>query len=339
MRNLILMFAAACFILAASADGDEVLFKNKDRLTGKIVSMVKGKLVIDADKVGEVTVELADVSTFSTDEPVEILFTNETVLKKKVKASTEGKIILQVSPSESPLTFKISDIDKINAPKTQWKGAILAGATITRGNTYTQTASASVNAVRKSEVDRITFLAGYNSGRQRDEVTKEVETNKRNSYMSLQYDYFFTERLYGYANAKMERDEFADLDLRFLSGAGAGYQIFNGDDLSLAGEAGISWVSEDFKGPTKNEDYFSARLAYNLDAQLTKSVNFFNTAEWYPSLEDNDDHYVKSVAGIRSSLTSSLFAEVKAEYTWDSSPALNKKRTDVIYLLSVGWSF
>ena len=56
--------------LPGPASGDEVLFLNGDRLTGKILSATGGKLTIKTEAAGDVTVDMAKVKTFSTDEPV-----------------------------------------------------------------------------------------------------------------------------------------------------------------------------------------------------------------------------------------------------------------------------
>jgi len=57
---------------AGPAAGDEVLFLNGDRLSGKVVSATDGKLKIKTEGAGEVTVDLTKVKTFSTDEPVRV---------------------------------------------------------------------------------------------------------------------------------------------------------------------------------------------------------------------------------------------------------------------------
>ena len=337
--RIMLTFCIAGFLLCGTLTADEVFFKNGDHLTGTIKNVLDGKMNLEAEKVGPVTVNLKDIATFSSADPMEVLFKDGTLIKEKARASTDGKIILEVSPSREPLTFLIADIVKINPAKAKWTGSVAAGMAFTRGNTYQNTANASVEAIRRSEIDRITFKAGYIGNRQKSD-NGEMETTQRESYLGLQFDYFFSKKFYGYGNAKMERDALADLDIRFVSGVGAGYQWAEADEFSFNTETGISWISENYAGMTDSERYFAARAAYNLSGQFNKYVTYFHNAEWLPSIEDFDeDHVVTAEAGLRSSLTASLFAELKAVWQWDSSPAQNKKHTDVTYLASIGWSF
>jgi hypothetical protein len=56
-------------VLAGRAAADEILFLNGDRLTGRS-SAPTAALTIKSETAGEVTVDLAKVKTFSTDEPI-----------------------------------------------------------------------------------------------------------------------------------------------------------------------------------------------------------------------------------------------------------------------------
>src|SRR4051812_21001255 len=64
--------AGTLLVGASTARGDEVQFNNGDRLTGTIVSADGGKLKIKTKIAGDVTVDMKDVKTFSTDAPVVI---------------------------------------------------------------------------------------------------------------------------------------------------------------------------------------------------------------------------------------------------------------------------
>src|SRR5258706_14680214 len=76
-------------VVAGPAAADEILFLNGDRLSGKIVSADGGKLTIKSETAGEVTVDLAKVKTFSTDEPI-VIKTGDTTLSSKVTGGAGG---------------------------------------------------------------------------------------------------------------------------------------------------------------------------------------------------------------------------------------------------------
>ena len=61
------------------AQADVVVFKNGDKLTGKVIKMEGGKLTFKADIAGEIPLDLANIQTFSTDEPAEFHLQDGTV--------------------------------------------------------------------------------------------------------------------------------------------------------------------------------------------------------------------------------------------------------------------
>jgi hypothetical protein len=52
MRSQTLILLACVVLFVQSSNGDEVLFKNGDHLTGKIVHLLDGKLVFKSDETG-----------------------------------------------------------------------------------------------------------------------------------------------------------------------------------------------------------------------------------------------------------------------------------------------
>lgn len=336
-RSHSILALSLCFF-TANAIADEVLFKNGDRLLGKITGGGDGKLVMSSVSAGTVTINLADVKTISSDEPITIVFKDGTSITQKVSSVMEdGRFAINQGVVQ-PQSFSLMDIGKINPPPVKWTGSLSAGLTITRGNTRSSNASIDLNAVRKGEVDRITFNAGYSSSRQEDSTGNE-STTKRMEYGALQYDYFFSKTTYGYVNARAEKDAIALLDLRLTSGAGVGFQILDRGDINASGELGVSWLSENYAGATPSNDTATGRAAFRLNKTFETGVKFFSDGEWYESFEDFEDQYARATVGLRSALTKSMFAEAKAVWMWDATPAIGKVRQDVSYILGVGWSF
>ena len=118
MWTIRVVVVLAVLVFAAPALADEVIFLNGDRLTGKIVSAAAGKLILKTDAAGEVTIDLAKVKTFSTDEPVVVKTKPEEAppVTTKVAPSTEGQVQTQPAPGVAPQAVPISDIAVINPP-------------------------------------------------------------------------------------------------------------------------------------------------------------------------------------------------------------------------------
>ena len=335
-----LIAAAACALAAATTlHADEILFNNGDRLTGTILSAEGGKLKIKTAVAGEVTVDMKDVKTFMTDEPITLRLKDGNVLKDKVTAATTQNAVQTAgSGAVAAQNVDLTLVEKVNPPPVKWTGSLVAGALISSGNTESQAYNLSFDATRRAEDDRLTFGAGYFFGQQTDPDTGIESTTTDNWFVQGKYDYFFTKKWYGYANARVERDRIAALDLRFTPGVGVGYQWVESADFNFNTEAGISWVYEDYE-TGDSDSHFAGRLAYHLDKKLNDKVKLFHNLEYLPSLERLDDFNVNSDVGLRATLTENMFGEAKVEWKYDATPAPGAEKNDLRWILGVGWTF
>lgn len=329
-----LAISLAC---SAVALGDEVIFTNGDKLTGTIVSADGGKLIIKSDIAGEVTVDMAKVKTFSTTEPLDLVVGEKNVLKTKVAAGADGQVQAAGGGGIAAQPVNIKDITKINPPPVKWTGSVKAMGMIARGNTYSDNLGIAIDAMRRTEQDRITGEARYLYGQTKDQSTGDKTTNTDNWFAFGKYDYFFNKKLYAFGAARIEKDRVAGIDFRFTPSAGVGYQWVEKPDFNFSTEAGIAWVYEELDDGTEN-DYVAVRLAYHLDKKLNDSVKAFHNLEFVPGLEDGEFTVVAD-AGIRADITKELFTEFKVEWKHDSEPAEGSLKNDVRYLMSVGWTF
>ena len=190
----LLCLLALSLVLASRAGADEIQFLNGDRLTGKIVSAEGGKVVIKTESAGDVTVDLSKVKTISTDEPI-VVKSGDSTFKSKLEPGEDGTVRVVPVEGGAPQALALKDLTQLNPPPVKWTGAIVANAMVTRGNSESENVGASVNAVRRSEIDRITFGAGYYYGRQKNQDTGESETNVNNWFVLGKYDFFVTKQL------------------------------------------------------------------------------------------------------------------------------------------------
>jgi len=339
MRKSFAIAAASLYLATAVYTlADRVEFNNGDVLSGKITEYDGKKLTIKSDTAGDVKVDLKEVKTFSTDEPVTLTLKDGTVLKEKAVPATQGSIGID-GGALKPQTFSFDSIKTINPPPIKWTGSVSAGAILTRGNTYTDQFHLAFDLARRAEVDRITASGSYNFGREKDPSTGDKITSVDNSMLQGKYDHFINgTKLYAFANATFAKDRIQDLNLRFVPGVGLGYQWVESPTFNFNTEAGVSWIYEDYSTQETNEE-FALRLAYHLDKTINAKVKFIHNLEYLPSLEDGTKFLVNADAGVRTELTKSLFLEAKLEWTFNSAPAPDKNKGDLKYILAVGWTF
>jgi len=321
---------------------DEVYLKNGDRLSGKIVRMTDGKLVLQSKVAGELTVSLADVKTFSSEEPVEVHLKDGTVLQQPVAAAEPNGFALKTAAPLQPQKFSLAQIASINpppAPKPKWTGSISGSVGVTTGNTEAKSISGSVSLARRSEQDRTTADADVAQVSQTNRDTDQGETTENWWRLRGQYDYFFTKKLFGFFNGRYEKDEIARLERRVVVGGGAGYQWIETPITTFSTDLGVASVFEKYKFQGDTNNQLSLQAGYVFSHQLAKNTKFLHDLTYYPSFEDFSDFFLTSTAEVRSNLTKTMFANFKVIFNYDATPALGRGSTDTKYLLGIGMNF
>ncbi len=321
---------------------DEVRFKNGDRLTGEIVRVTEGKMVLKSKVAGELTLNMADIQTFSSEAPIEIHLKDGTVLHQPVTAAEPNQFSITTGEPLKPQTFSFAQVESINPPPKpapKWTGSITGSVASTSGNTSAESVSASVSATRRSEQDRIIFGADYAKSDCEDPDTGEDETTEDWWRANAQYDYFFTKQFFAFVNARYERDAIADLERRIVVGGGEGVQWVETDDLAFSTGFGLASLYEKFEDEEDGNSELSLQAGYNLNKKLGKNMRFLHDLTYYPSLEKFSDYFLTTTGELRASLTKTMFANFKVIFNFDSTPAPDRGSTDVKYLLGVGINF
>lgn len=128
MSRAIVAIVVCVLACSLPVSADEIHLRNGDRLSGQIVRLTDGKLVFKSQLAGEVTVDLKDIRTFSSDTPVEIHLQDGTVLRQPVATAESNQFAIAKGETLRPQTFELGSIASIGKP--QWQTTTgLPGAT------------------------------------------------------------------------------------------------------------------------------------------------------------------------------------------------------------------
>jgi len=333
----------ACLVLCVQISlGDEILLKNGDHISGKIQHLLDGKLTFKADVAGEVTVDLSNIQTLSSDGPIEVNLKDRTAFTQKVSSATPGLFVIAGSESTKAQEFAVADIVSINPPIKpipKWTGDISIGITSTHGNTQTEMISANANFSKRTEKDRTTVSTDYAKGTQKDRNTGDDVTIEDWWRAKGKYDYFFSKKMYGYLDGRYEKDAVAELDRRMIIGLGGGYQWIESENMNFSSEFGLASLYEKFDNQTDSNSNITLQLGYNFDKKLRKNIKFVHDLTFYPSIDKFSDYYLTTTAGIRADFTETLFITLKGIFNYDTTPAIGSHRTDVKYFFGLGYRF
>ena len=335
-------FFAACLLagLAWSVSychGDEVVFRNGDRVTGKLDGLDGSKLSIDNTVGGKITVDLKDVRTFSSDNAIDVVLKDGSIVHAKVDGGPDGQITLTPAAGGGR-NVPLTDLKKVAPPPVVWTGSLVIGGLIARGNTNTDQLNAAFDLTRRTDQDKIIVDAGYIYGREHVKGLSGKHETADDLFGSFEYDYYFAPKVYAYGKIRAEHDVIAGLDLRLTPNVGLGYQWIESAPLSFSTEAGVGLIYRKY-AHDGDDTSPNARLAYHLAGKFNDKVSYFHNFEYLPGFDSIGDYFFDTDAGVRTTITKKMFTEVKVQYQYDSRPAPGKGRSDVRYILGVGWNF
>ncbi|MBN1846023.1 MAG: DUF481 domain-containing protein [Sedimentisphaerales bacterium] len=356
MRAGIILFLAVAAAIA-QARADVVEFTNGDRLTGRLIRLEAGKLLFQADAVGELAIDMANVKTFSSAEPAQIHLQDGTVITSRMQAAEAGRVNLEATELIAAQTVPLAALGAINPvvkPPVTWSGSITVGMTSTHGNTFQESANIRGSVTRRSLNDRLKAQSTYLASRSRRENPDEKVTTEESFAVGGKYDYFLTKKLYTFVNADFKKDHIADLDYRMIGGAGLGYQWIEEENLKFSTDAGVSEICEKYSRRALNppalrpprwveqidkNDEVSGQLGYSLDWVISEKFTFAHTLRYYPSFASLSDYYLNTDAELRAAITKNMFGSLMAILDYDSTPGEDVGTTDTKYILGVGWKF
>ena len=329
MRVSVLLAALVMFPLAARAD--EVVMKNGDKLTGKVVDLVGGKLRIETAHSGVIVLDWGQVATLKTDGPVKVkLVTGETV-EGKIGAGQDGKILVE-SAGVGPLELPPDRVKAFNEPPVAWHGSVDFAGRVSDGNTHTTSMLFAAEAFRVTEVDRLLFKAVFRYGETRNVITE------RNGYGQVKYDYLFTDRIYGFASIELLSDKFKDLQLRSVAALGVGYIFLKSPELDFWGDAGLAYVDNDLRDGD-DEAHMGARISAHVRKTLPMGFELVDDVVFLPNFEEGDDWQLRNDLALATALGQGWTFKSGMITEYDNDPPDGLRKYDDTYYVGLGYKF
>jgi len=347
MKKL-MMIAVTGMALVASAD--VIYFVSGDKLTGTMKSISGGSIVFASDAVGDVTIDAKKVAKMDISKESDILYNDES--RETVRLGMEnGKYSVVDALGNPQRTIDMATVKQVNPEVEKWHGSVNIGATAMRGNTVSESASIVANVNRRWDKDRFTADGGYYFAQSGSSKDNKQKTESR-ADLKAQIDHFWSKKVYQYVNGMYETDRINDLAHRYRLGTGLGYQWLEGDVLeswgkwSFSQEAGVEYVKERYDndvGGADDDNFAAFRYAHHLKwvpSFVKKDIEFFHNFEYHPDTAYWADVYTFDAdAGISTTVFAGWTLLLKVEWDYNSEPAQSAKKSDLRYILGLGYKW
>tara|TARA_R110002049_G_scaffold252263_1_gene426748 strand:- start:49045 stop:49866 length:822 start_codon:yes stop_codon:yes gene_type:complete len=273
---------------------------------------------------------------------VTVIFDDDEYITGKISRSDNNQLQVDSQRAGESEEFELAEVrevvrgDPVDAVREEQKvklsGDFDIGLSTSSGNSNDDSYIGAAELRARSPLNRYMIRV------ERAFEKSDGDKTKDETFGSLQYDHFLSEKWYLFNSASFQEDEIELLNLRTALSAGIGHQFFERDDLMLSAELGPSYVNEDFDDEADN-DYLAARWAVNYEHDVFDWVSIFHHQEGLFGLETSDDLVIRTRNGMKFPLGNGFNAKAQANLDWDKSPAEGAASTDKEYIFTLGYDF
>lgn len=314
---------------------DTVWLKNGDRLTGRIVLLDSGKLLLKTNYAGTITLKISKVATLESEQHLLVKrnkFSSETSLA--LRSAQEGYVRLQNGGPEQAIA--LADIEQLMVPRPfiedlRWKGTVSLSADYKRNDNSSDDYGLDVSTELRHGLWRHALDSEY------DYETKNNTKRTERFEASYALDRFITERWFWKNKAKYTHDRLETIRQQNVYGTGPGFQFW---DNELGGFALSTLLNHNkLKFDTGEQQSFnSATLSWNYNRYLGgKAFELYTKGDFGSPFISDIDYVLDGEAGLRYKVNSWAALTLKAELDKVSSKYGDQNDRRYTIGVGVGW--
>ena len=317
---------------------DWVQLKSGEWLKGQFKYLQQKQIEFDSDELDELTLKLKDVRQLYPAEPMWVKFNDREPVYGNIVLSNDTVSVT----GERPVSLPDDQLQGITPSGVKgmrnWSGKFDLGFSLQSGNNQMTTTTTSGELARRTPNTALLF--DYLGNFSEANGVQNADNQRINSTYDIRIDRHWFVRP---ASLEFFRDSLANISTRTTTGIGAGYYIYDRDDLEWTVTAGPSYQYTRFNtvepGQSDTTGTPAGVLSSNYRLDITKRLDF--------SL-DYRGTFMSEVAGLYVHHTvSTLSFEIKrhlnldVSYVWDYSQRPQQESSGAVpkrsdYYLTVG---
>jgi putative salt-induced outer membrane protein YdiY len=313
------------FALAANTLAEEVILKNGDRLTGKIVEKSDDEVKLETEYAGTITIKAVHIK--------DILVPGE----KPVESPKRAANAATVKPADArPLPNTTSLFGgRMMGLTDGWEGNANIGFSFTGGNSRTSTLTTGIRATKTGAIDKLTVYT--RSQWQSNRKNGAMETTQNAVWGGARYDRDFDDKMFGFVSYDFERDRPKKLNFRSVLGGGAGHHTVKTEstelDLLLGGAWNRTWQTGE------NTDTPEALAGIALKHKFHQRLKFQNSVSFFQNITDRNEYRVIFDATLSADITKRIGWFVTIGDRFNNDPVGASQRNDVLLTTGIRWNF
>jgi putative salt-induced outer membrane protein YdiY len=374
------VFIALVFIIFSSAvdvSADVVDLDNGDRLSGTIIRIAAGEVVLQTEYAGELRIDFAKVTNITTEQPGRITLKNGNIITGQIQSMSQEQVVVnseilqavefpralfaglnepaaEAEPEELIETRErleeteasLQEAQKTIEEKEAKIQHLTSGSELWKGRF-----SLGIDLERgnTTETDIVTSLEATRSVPREElklkflsnygETDREADTNEVYGLVKLKV--FQSDRRYIFGFVDGEYDEFENLNYRGQVFGGPGYIFIKNERTKLAGEIGPGVVGEftDTEDGTDSSVEFALGLHSEWNQKLFNNVEYIQGLSLFPSVSDFGEYRIRLESTLRTPLRERWLMKLTLRDDYDSDPEEDTEHNDLQFITALEYEF
>ena len=329
-------------LVAVGTPADQVVLRNGDRLSGKIVSGDGKTLLLKSDFAGDVTIQWDAITDLESSGNMNITLKDGTRLSGKI-TTQDGKFVVAGAPAAATPAIAAKEAiiavrndaeqhsfdvetERMTHPRFNyfWSGTLDTGLALTRGNSETANFTLAGKAVRETPRDKLTVYGDYIFANNSSVPPTVTTANSLDA--GLRGDLNIRPRVFVFALTDYQTNQLQHLDLRSVFGGGFGYHLVKTANTTFDIFGGVTYDRDSFGAynvtnpapppvllltPSSVQNSAEVIVGEEYDTKLSKRTSLAERFSFYPNLSHTGDY--------RFQLDSSISTQMKKWLSWQAT--------------------
>jgi putative salt-induced outer membrane protein YdiY len=222
----------------------------------------------------------------------------------------------------------------------QFRAALGLGASLSSGNSKANNLAITADAVRATDADKLSLYGNLQY------ASTDGETTADRLRLGARYDKNLSAQLFGYGSLDLERNKFANLNLRAQLGAGLGWHVIKDTQTTFDVFGGLAYVSDKYKtamvidGRSRDSySYPALMLGEESTHKLSDTTSFKQRLTVLPNLKNSGEFRANWDAGLAVAMSKTMNLNVGFSASHNSEPGPGRKSTDTLLTTGISVKF
>ncbi len=346
MRLVVFLLPMA--FMAPVLFADTIVLKNGDRITGQILKTDANAVVVKTDYAGEIKIDLAAISSLTSDEPLNVVLKSGDQARGKL--SLNGDMVdVQGGPQakKADLTA-IRDDDNQKAWQREderlhhprlldfWAGAVTFGLAEASGNSNTTTFNTSAAVARVAGKNKTSLYFNQVYATQSTTLPYGETANRVSG--GFREDRDVSGKMFAFGTTDYDYDKFLGLDLRSVFGGGLGYHLWKSPRGHLDLGGGAVYDHEKYStGEVRNSAEVLATEEFGM--KLLSRLNLVEQLQLYPNVSNTGQFRINFDTTASMPIYKFLEWNFGVSDRYQTDPLPGRQGNDILFTTGVRFSF